>query len=103
MVTVSDTNDHNPVLACPPSARLACTFDVREDTAVNTVVVNSITSTDQDADTMHNTIRYSITNTPVPPFSIDRVSHSLTVIVCTLRNYNCTELRGYQYHGNTGL
>ena len=74
MVTVSDINDHNPVLACPTTARLACTFDVSEATVINTVIVDSITSTDQDIDPAHNTIAYSITNNPTPPFSIDSVS-----------------------------
>jgi len=74
MVTVSDINDHNPVLSCPATARLACTFDVPESTPINTVVVNSITSTDQDADSVHHTITYSITNNPITPFSIDPVS-----------------------------
>ena len=69
---VSDVNDHNPVLACP--ALLACTFNIPEDTALNSVVVNRITSTDQDIDPAHNTIAYSITNNPTPPFSIDPVS-----------------------------
>ena len=71
---VSDVNDHNPVLACPANALLACTFNVPEDTAINSVVVDRITSTDQDIDPAHNTIAYSITNNPTPPFSIDPVS-----------------------------
>ena len=73
-MTVSDTNDHNPVLACPTSARLACTFDVSEATAINSVIVDRITSTDADVDPDHNSVAYSITNNPTPPFSIDSVS-----------------------------
>ena len=73
-MTVSDTNDHNPILACPASARLACTYDVPENTVPTTVIVDRITSTDQDPDPNHRSIAYSITNNPAPPFQIDTVS-----------------------------
>ena len=77
-VLISDINDHNPVLSCPPDAMLACTYRVPEDTVVNTEIVNSITSTDQDATQPHNSVTYEITNNPTPPFSIGRVSCTIT-------------------------
>ena len=76
-MTVSDTNDHNPVLACPADAQLACTYRVPENTPTGTVIVNSITSSDQDTDPIHNTITYSISNSPTPPFDIHPVCTSV--------------------------
>jgi len=76
-VIVSDVNDHNPILSCPADALLDCTYNVPEDTATNTVIVDAITSTDADATEPHNSISYSITNNPTPPFSIDSVSYTL--------------------------
>jgi len=65
-------------LSCPPDALLDCTYNVGEDTMVNTEIVNAITSTDADATSPHNSISYAITNNPTPPFSIDSVSYTLT-------------------------
>ena len=73
-VLISDVNDHNPILSCPADALLACTYNVPEDTIINSVIVDSITSTDADATNPHNSISYSITNNPTPPFSINAVS-----------------------------
>ena len=83
---VSDVNDHNPVLACPASVQAPCTFDVPENSPEDFTVVDRITSTDQDVDPTHNTITYSISNVPSPPFYIDPVSPFTACLVIFLKS-----------------